>query len=381
MIRGLAWRLLLHERMRLVAAVAGITFAVLLQMMQFGFRESLFTSAVFVHDRLRADIVLTSPQYESIVSTSTLPRRRIYEALMLKEVESVGSLNMGLIAIKDPVTRTDRQVVCLAFDPNDPAFDLAAMGADGSLLQIPDTMLFDARSRPDFMPIVDGIRRFGRVPTEVAGKRLELTGTFNLGASFTGSAHVMTSSTTFRRITHRPEGTVEVGLIRLKPGSDVHRVRAALAAAMPADVQVRTRQEFARFEQDYWAVHTAIGFIFNLGLIVGLAVGAVIVYQILYTDVNDHLSEYATLKAMGYRDSALSMVVMQEALILSLLGFPIGLVLSQGLYVVARAGTALPIEMTITRVLLVLFLTMFMCGVSGVLAMRRLKAADPADAF
>src|SRR5690348_9555457 len=104
MIRSLAWRLLVHERLRLIAAVSGITFAVLLQMMQFGFRESLFASAVLVHDRLRADIILTSPQYESIVSTSTFPRRRIYESLMMKDVESVGVLDMGLITIKDPLT-------------------------------------------------------------------------------------------------------------------------------------------------------------------------------------------------------------------------------------------------------------------------------------
>lgn len=93
--------------------------------------------------------------------------------------------------------------------------------------------------------------------------------------------------------------------------------RARLAAMLPNDVVVLTLEAFVKQEMDYWADRVAIGFIFNLGSLMGLPVGVVIVYSILYTDVTDHLNEYATLKAIGYLDRQLFSVVIQESLILS----------------------------------------------------------------
>jgi putative ABC transport system permease protein len=105
------------------------------------------------------------------------------------------------------------------------------------------------------------------------------------------------------------------------------------------------------------------------------------VYQILYTDVSDHLDEYATLKAMGYRDRFLFSVVIQEAVILSLFGFLPGLGLSGLLYHLAAKATLLPLHMPVGRVVTVYLLTMVMCVISGALAMRKLRQADPAEIF
>jgi putative ABC transport system permease protein len=381
MLHRLPWRQLTYEKLRLFAAGAGITFAVLLQLMQFGFRDALYVSSVLVHDRLRADLVMISPQYEFIVASESFPRQRLNTALGFKEVESVGSMQMGIALFRNPVTRLDHQVLILAFSPDNPAFDLASMNGDVNRLRVPDAVLFDARSRAEFRPMIERVRTSSPVRAEIAGQRVDLTGLFDLGVSFTGNAHMITSDTTFRRLLHRPEGSIDIGLVRLKPGSDVTAVRAALAAALPNDVNVLTRREFADLEMSYWNRNQPIGFIFNMALVVGLSVGAVIVYQILYTDVTDHLPEYATLKAMGFRDRALSLVVLQQSLILSVLGFPVGFVLALGLYSGARQATGLPIVMTTARATMVFGLTVLMCGVSGLLAMRKLKSADPADAF
>jgi putative ABC transport system permease protein len=381
MIHRLPWRQLTKEKLRLLAACAGITFAVLLQLMQFGFRDALYTSSTLVHTRLMADLVLTSSQYEFIVAPGTFPRQRLYEAQMFEQVASVGSMQMGIVPFKDPVTRRDRQVLMLAFSPDNPAFDLASMHAEVDKLRLADTAFFDASSRSDFRPVIERVRKDGSVRAEVAGRRIEINGLFDLGVSFTGNAHMITSDATFRRLMHRPEGATDVGLVRLKPGSDVAAVQTALTAALPPDVKVMTPRQFADLELSYWNKNSPIGFVFNLGVLVGLFVGAVIVYQILYTDVSSHLPEYATLKAMGYRDHSLSLVVLQQAVILSVLGFPVGFVLAQGLYAIARQATGLPIVMTVARVVMVFGLTVLMCGMSGLLAMRKLKSADPADAF
>jgi putative ABC transport system permease protein len=242
-------------------------------------------------------------------------------------------------------------------------------------------VFFDARSRSDFRPVIERVRREGVVRADVAGRRVDIAGLFDLGVSFTGNAYMMTNDSTFRRLMHRPEGATDIGLVRLKPGSNVDAVRTALAAALPPDVMVMTRRQFADLELRYWNKNSPIGFVFNLGVFVGLLVGAVIVYQILYTDVSDHLPEYATLKAMGYRDRALSLVVLQQSLILSVLGFPVGYILAEGLYALARQATGLPIVMTVSRVVMVFGLTLLMCGGSALLAIRKLRSADPADAF
>jgi len=113
----------------------------------------------------------------------------------------------------------------------------------------------------------------------------------------------------------------------------------------------------------------------------GFVVGIVVVYQILYTDVSDHLAEYATLKAMGYTDGYLLMVVFQEAMILAVLGFIPGFLVSHGLYVLTQAATRLPIAMTWGRATTVFTMTVVMCFVAGAVAVRRLQAADPADIF
>ena len=174
---------------------------------------------------------------------------------------------------------------------------------------------------------------------------------------------------------------VDIGLIRLKRGVDVAGTRAKMAAALPSDVAVLTKEGFLEREKSFFASSLPVGFFFRTSVIVGLIVGAVIVYQILYSDVSEHLSEYATVKSFGYADRYLFWVVLQQALILSVLGFPPGVLLSWAIYEMARSATLLPIHMTWSQVVGVYILTVTMCALAGALAVRKLRQADPADIF
>ncbi len=180
----------------------------------------------------------------------------------------------------------------------------------------------------------------------------------------------------------RDAGSVSIGLIQLKPGYDSKQVANALKAYLPQDdVKVLTYEEFIEFEKDYWKKNTAIGFIFTLGVAMGFTVGVIIVYQVLSTDVNAHMKEYATFKAMGYNNFYLLGVVFEEALILALLGFIPGMSVSFGLYALTRNATNLPLFMTVARAIQVLTLTFIMCMISGAIATRKVQSADPADMF
>ncbi|MFM2315476.1 MAG: hypothetical protein RLZZ04_4754, partial [Cyanobacteriota bacterium] len=161
----------------------------------------------------------------------------------------------------------------------------------------------------------------------------------------------------------------------------VNKTLDELRRSLPNDIQVLSKAQFIELEKSYWRDTTAIGFIFTLGTVMGFVVGTVIVYQILYADVTDQIVEYATLKAMGYSNSFLFKLVFQEAIILSILGFIPGFALCLGIYDNAREGSGLPLAMTFQRGLTVLSLTILMCIISGIIAMRKTQSADPADIF
>ena len=252
------------------------------------------------------------------------------------------------------------------------------------MLKLRDHVLFDRDSRPEFGPVVDLFEKNGSVTTEVGGRRVTVGGLFTLGASFGADGNLMTSDINFLRMFNRNPGLIDMGLIRMAEGADVEAAIAQMRAEIQepnGDVLVLSKDEFIAFERDYWQNSTAIGFIFNLGAGIGWIVGMVIVYQILYTDVADHLAEYATLKAMGYRNRYLLSVVFQEAVVLSILGFIPAFFLCMGLYNATENATSLPLRMTQERGTFVFLLTMTMCVISGAIAVRKVQDADPADIF
>jgi putative ABC transport system permease protein len=220
------------------------------------------------------------------------------------------------------------------------------------------------------------------VETEVAGKRVRVAGLVSLGPSFGADGNMLTSSETFLQLVpDTPPGSIELGLIRLEPGADAAAVAARLRQALPKDVAIYSKKGFEDFEKNYWRSSTAIGFIFTLGAAMGFVVGCVIVYQILYSDVSDHLPEYATLMAMGYPLADLLAVVAREGMLLSILGFVPAWIAGQVLYVLVRKGTNLPVYMENSRSLVVLTMIFTMCMASAFLAMRKLADADPAEIF
>lgn len=378
----LAWLQVTREKTRLTVAIAGIAFADLLIFIQMGFEGALYNSAVKPHRSLQADLVLINPQFQTLFSVKSFSRERLYQALSYEGVNAVSSLYIATGQWQNPETRISRAILVWGVDPASPAFKFPEVTQNLDQLKLLNQVLFDQAGRPEYGTIADHFNQTGTVETELNDKIISVKGLFTNGSSFAADGNVITSDSTFLQLfpERKPE-QIEVGLIDLKPGVDVEQVRSQLAAGLPKDVRVLTPEGFAEVEKNYWAGGTGIGFIFGLGVGVGFIVGIVIVYQILYADVSDHLPEYATLKAMGYTNLYLLGVLTQEALLLAALGYIPGFILSYGLYQVTYAATLLPIAMTVDRAITVLVLTIIMCSVSGAIAMRKLRSADPADVF
>ena len=378
----LSWRQLTHEKIRLMVALAGIAFADILMFMQLGFRDALFESATTFHKQLQGDVFLISTQSTALIAMRSFSSRRLYQALSFEGVQSVDPLYMDIGLWKNPQTQATRGIMVIGFNPDRALLSSPGLEGEMGKTKIPDVVLFDKASRAEFGPVADLFNQGQTVQTEVRSRRVRVGGLFSLGASFGADGNLVTSDLNFVRIfPTRTKDLIDVGVIRLNPGVDPIATVAKMRQVFPRDVKVFTKDEFIEFERKYWEEGTSIGFIFTLGTAMGFIVGIVIVYQILYTDVSDHLPEYATLKAMGYSDWYLLGVVFQEAIILAFMGYIPGGIVTIFLYSLTQSATSLPIAMTLSRAITVLILTVIMCLVSGAISVRKLQAADPADIF
>jgi len=378
----LSWLQLTREKTRLAVALAGIAFADILMFMQLGFRDALYYSNVRFHSSLQGDIVLINSQSSAVLAMRSFSQRRLYKALELPTVESVHPIYLDYTTWKNPITGRPRSILVFGMNPETNLVNLPGVQENLEKLKLPDVVLFDRSSRVEYGPIAADYDQGKTVTAEVRRRRIRVVGIFTLGASFGADGNLITSDVNFLRLFNtRQKGLIDIGLIKLKPGANVNAVAEDLKKYIPKEINVLTKQEFIDFERNYWASSTAIGFIFTLGTIMGFIVGTVIVYQILYTEVSDHLAEYATLKAIGYTHNYLLKVILQEAFLLAVLGYMPGIIFSLFMYQSAREATLLPVFMSFDRATTVLILTIIMCFVSGAIAVRKLRSADPADIF
>ena len=218
--------------------------------------------------------------------------------------------------------------------------------------------------------------------TELNDRQIRVVGLFEMGTSFGIDGSIMTSEDNWLRLfPSRSRNNIELGLIHLKKDSDAAVTRDRLRNYLPRDVLVMTKADFVEREKNYWNAATPIGYIFAFGAIMGFVVGAIIVYQILFADVSEHLNEYATLRALGYPNRFIAGIVIQQAVILGVLGYFPGIALVYWLSAKAAAATHLPLYITQERALTVFLLTLSMCAISALLAVRKVRRLDPADVF
>jgi len=378
----LGWLQLTRQKGRFIVAISGIAFADILMFMQLGFQASLFESNTRLNGAVLADIVLISSQAKSTMNLSTFPRNRLLEASDVPGVKNAESMYIGMVSWRNPQTRKKVQVQAIGFNPEVPALDIPEANAQLDKIQLPDRFLFDKGARGTYDQVYAQVEAGKEVSTEIGRRTITVNGLFEFGASFAADGILISSSDNVLRLFPAQQAnSVNVGLIYLQPGYDSAKVATQLKAHLPNDVKVLTIKEFVQFELDVLTKESPIAIIFTFGVLMGFFIGVIIVYQILSTDVNTHLQEYATFKAMGYGNNYLLGVIFEEAIIIAVAGFIPGFFLPLGLYSLAASATNLPIYMTTARAVTVFILTVMVCAISGVFATQKLQSADPADMF
>jgi putative ABC transport system permease protein len=378
---------LIHDRKKFLTSMAGVAFAVLLMFLFMGFKNALYDSQTQLLEKLNGEIVIINRLKENMFVPRAFARRRLYQAQAFDGIDGAYALYISDARWKNPDTRKSRPVRVIAYNPSEPVLAIPEVLAREQDLKLPNTAMIDSRSRAELGPLETG------VITELADREIRIVGTFSLGTDFaSGNGNLIMSDQNFLRFfanrgpeeEQRSFATVDIGLLRVAPSANIDALVQALSEGLPKDVLVLPMDGptgFIARERTYWEVNTTIGFIFSLLTTMGFVVGIILVYQILYTDVADHWSEYATLKAIGYNNAYLFGVVIQEAVILSVLGFIPGLLISALFYNLGAGVTGLLFQMTLERIANIYILTLVMCLISGAVAVRKVQHTDPAEVF
>jgi putative ABC transport system permease protein len=384
----LAWLNLAHDKRRLLVRVLGVAFAVFLMFVELGFYNALLDAPVQLIQQFNGEIIVVSKARYAMGIKEPFTTHRLAQACMARGVRAAYPVYLEYTAswwkdtgVSEAKRPSSLLIRVIAFNPDQPVLSNPDVNAHRADLKILYNVMLDRKSKRPYGVVEPGIDR------ELAQHTVHVADTFKLGTDFTSDGSVVMSDLTYAHLFPNelaPDATLslaDVGVVRIEPGSDVETVRRAVREILPDDVNVYTKEEFIQVERTYWRKATPVGFIFQFGLFMGFIVGSVICYQIISTDVAEHLPEYATLKAIGYGDWFLSTVVLREALWLAVLGFVPGIALSWLLYHGLDAWVGLPMRLTPLRILLILALTTAMCVASGLLALRKVRTADPAEVF
>ncbi|MCA9214216.1 MAG: FtsX-like permease family protein [Planctomycetales bacterium] len=390
---------LLHNFNRTVLSLAGIGFAIVLIFMQMGFRGSVATTATLIYSKLKFDLIIRSPDYLHFCDARYIERDRLYELASLPGVEQVVPFQVMLhywqIPDNEWTRRSDiagetRGVIAMATDPHADVFKVGEIRMKMHRLTTNESILMDRKSRAEYGP-ANGTEFSDAdigVIAEVAGRQVQITETIELGTGLAANGAFLTTLEGFQRITpEMGQNNVSFGLIRVRRGEKPREVRRRINAFLLENFgehppyEVLSRPEVMLRELKRWLRDTPIGAIFTMGVVVAFMVGAAIFYMILSNDVANQIGEYATLLAMGYTQRFLSGVVLVQAVSLAVLAFLPAWLLSEILYRITSQAAGIPITMTGTRPLYVFALSVLMCFVSGLGALRKLRQADPADLF
>jgi putative ABC transport system permease protein len=400
-----AIRHLIHRRERTVTAAAGIAFAAILMFMEMGFLGGVDRTATLLFDRLQFDLLITSSEYEDLSRTAVFPDQRLAQAAAVEGVAAVIPLSMGFAEWRMPQRRgwlrstsggEIMSIAVLAVPPEylPRAFRIGPEGVFSTLAEAEEaalllarqkTFLFDRRSKPEYGSaeywLEQSRLRNPQDPVLINGRSAVIAGTFSLGTGFSWNALLLTSAGTFREFLPPVPDGVHFGLVQLNASADRVAVQQQLQACLPPDVRIWSREDITASERNYWVRLTSVGQFLVVAVVLVITVGVIFVYQMMAADIRSMLPEYATIKALGHTPGFATAMVLAQAGLLAALGFLPAWGIAAFLYAIARTYGGIPAEMTPRIVTAVAGLTVGMCLLSAILALRKVHRADPADLF
>lgn len=372
----LAWLNLIHVKSRLIVAISAICFTVALIFMQLGLFSAVLKSATLIYDNLNFDIVLISSKSLEATFTQPFSRRHLYQAQGIKGVASTMPFYTSFLAWRNPETYQTRQILVLSFNLDHQVLKIPEVYEYITALRRQDTVLMNRLSRNDF-----GSQKVG-LKTELADRKIQIVGSFTISNSLRADGTVIMNDQNFIRFsTGHSLNDISLGLITVEPLTNVNTIINSLRQLLPKSIEVLSRSEAENRDQTYFIISTFTGLVLTISAVAAFIVGIVIIFQILNVDVTEHLHEYATLKAIGYPNNYLFLVVITQACLMSITGFLPAVFIASLLYKLIYEVTKLPIYLTFDKVIFVFISSIIMCCLSGIIALRKVLHEDPANLF
>ncbi|YAG15637.1 ABC3 transporter permease C-terminal domain-containing protein [Nostoc sp. DSM 114161] len=388
----IAWLQLRYQRNQTIAGIVGILCITFLIFMQLGLRNAFLEGALQLTLNLNADIVLVSSLSSTVLQPVTFSSRPLYQALAIKNVESVAPLYITSTQWYDRNQSVYRiRVNVIGIPTNIQTLNLPGVKENLEKLNKQKFALFDRNARNEFNSIITEFKEKGESSAEVlAGtssslQKLRVVELFELGVNNAYDASFIVSPGTFSELFGRDFRKIDIGLIKLKLDSNsdiaIAQTVKQLKSYLPANIKVVSKSELIEQEKIFHENNSPMGFIFRFILIMAVIISIFILYQILYVKVTHNLANYATLKALGLSQKSIIAVVFQEAIILVIAGYIPGIIASYIAYDYLIKVTKIFIKMTLETALFVLGLVCIICLISAALSLLKVKDADPVDVF
>lgn len=371
----LGLRLLVHDKRRLFAMSASIAVGVVIMFLQLGLFEGILDAEAIVARFVRGDLLVMNQARVDFQHWDTINRYELPQIAAATGVAKVTPVYEDHVGLTDPDGKNIRRIIVFAFPPEADELPLA-IGAPKTVsaaLQLSSGFLYDSRSRPIYGEIRPGMN------IDIDRSPLPVLGLVSMGPDVVSDGNIFMSEGEW--LSMRPWSNPIMAVVRLAPGASLEKVRKAIQDATPGDVVALTPSEARKREVASTLKTFPIGILFGVGVVAGMVIGAVNGYQVLYAEVSDHLSQLATLKAIGFTDRFLHGAIMVQALALSGTGFLVGVLASLGLDGYVAMLTRLPIHIDLRTAAFVGAANLITCVLAGRLAVRRVDAADPASLY
>jgi putative ABC transport system permease protein len=374
MILTLAFRNLFHDRVRLAVTLIGILFSIVLVAVQLGLYFGARKMIIGMVDNAHAEIWVTAYGAKSFEEGGlVLTARERHAALAVPGVAAAIPIVVAFADWRKPEGGSTHAVLIGANAEDDGLRPWNIIEGSTHALTAPDAVAVDRSYLGDL-----GVKGIGDI-AQIENGRVRIGAITDGIRSFTMAPYVFTTLNRARALLGAANDNATFLLVQLAPGASLERVQAALRQQLP-NSEVLTRTEFRDRNLDQWLYSTGAGVALIGGAALGLLVGTVIVAQTLYSSTKDHLSEFATLRALGSSAGYIHRVILMQAALSAVIGYVLGMAIAMTVVAFSEA-TALPILMTPELAAALFLITVGMCAVSAVSAIMKVTRMDPAMVF
>jgi len=369
MLGKLAIRTLIYDRGKLLAALVGVIFSVVLVNVQGGLFIGLMSKASLLIDQGDAEIWVGHRGMHNLDFAHQMPLRWLHRVRSVPNIQDAGPMRITFSEINLPEGKFET-VVVVGVDL-DSKIEQPYQVVEGPIdaLRQPNSIVVDQCDKDKLMdPKIGELR-------EIGGQRVRITGKCHGVLSFLVAPYIFTDHRTSALMTGDDPNTTSYFLVKVKPGADIGEVCDTLRQRLP-EAEVMTREEYAYESVNFWMTRTGIGLSFGAATVMGLLVGLLMVAQSLYAMILDRLHEFATLKAIGSTDKELLFVLTIQATIVAFVGIAAGVIISlaiSGLFSTPRSTITIPIYLYFVSAGLVLVI----CWFSAIVPYWRVRQIDP----